>query len=585
MMVIIFILGTLACLLFLFRKRGYSFTKTKSLHSVPPQFVNPSGYSEAMLSTDEHLNRIVIKKRMIPRKTYLSGFLRGKYWGEAAIIDGAPYEHETFYDFHIYEADVYIEPSYTCSCITPCKLECNGLHTEVEGRFRNKADSVFPRERLPQLLPIVAKKEGKEYAINIHEPQLTNARFISRLHQTEGEEVFGTIEANITGFILDFTIEAYSETQHSEDGFVKRTAPFLNAIPNFHRDNTSFTSPYGAVRTRYNNKVPNDGCVSSVLGVLAIVVWATFLIAMLPQAAIILPFIAVPLLARLIPSVIWKWVITVVGAIMCVAVFASIISLLRYQPAQYPKPVVKDNSATDTMNQTQINDTIITHHLQWTNYDGQDYQGDISLRRSALRSATQFKTSLQVPDNTKQSYDEVVYRLKEHDKDNLAGVYQLFDSIRSTQHLQADKFAELIVSFVQDIPYTVVLPKACDASLYSDQFIRNYLATPDARCDGHEKFGINTPVEFMASLDGDCDTRTLLLYTIFSHYKYDVALLSSEFYNHSLIGVNLPYNGAALEYNSKRYILWETTAAGIRPGVLPNEISNPNYWRISLKSE
>jgi hypothetical protein len=89
----------------------------------------------------------------------------------------------------------------------------------------------------------------------------------------------------------------------------------------------------------------------------------------------------------------------------------------------------------------------------------------------------------------------------------------------------------------------------------------------------------------MANLKGDCDTRTLFLYTILSHYGYDVALLSSEYYNHSLIGINLPYDGISYLYKSQRYVLWETTAANIRPGSLPNEISNINYWRISLKSK
>ena len=89
----------------------------------------------------------------------------------------------------------------------------------------------------------------------------------------------------------------------------------------------------------------------------------------------------------------------------------------------------------------------------------------------------------------------------------------------------------------------------------------------------------------MSSLNGDCDSRTLLLYTMFTHYGYDVALFSSEYYNHSIIGVNLPINGIAYKNGNQRYVLWETTAPNIRAGFLPKEISNLNYWRISLKSK
>lgn len=88
----------------------------------------------------------------------------------------------------------------------------------------------------------------------------------------------------------------------------------------------------------------------------------------------------------------------------------------------------------------------------------------------------------------------------------------------------------------------------------------------------------------MTNLYGDCDTRTLLLYTMLAHYGFDVALLSSEYYNHSIIGINLPLSGLAYTYGNQRYVLWETTAPNIKAGVLPNEISNLNHWRISLKS-
>jgi hypothetical protein len=70
-----------------------------------------------------------------------------------------------------------------------------------------------------------------------------------------------------------------------------------------------------------------------------------------------------------------------------------------------------------------------------------------------------------------------------------------------------------------------------------------------------------------------------------THYNYDVALLSSELYSHSIIGINLPLEGKSYVYNNQKYILWETTSPNIKPGILPQEISNTNNWRISLKSK
>ncbi|HWK02586.1 MAG TPA: hypothetical protein VNS58_03095 [Puia sp.] len=92
-------------------------------------------------------------------------------------------------------------------------------------------------------------------------------------------------------------------------------------------------------------------------------------------------------------------------------------------------------------------------------------------------------------------------------------------------------FAKVVVSFVQDIPYVLILDRDCNPDLYSDPFTQRYLRTSDASCSSFQRFGINTPVEFMGTLKGDCDSRTLLLFTLLDHYGYDVAILSSEVYS------------------------------------------------------
>jgi len=145
-------------------------------------------------------------------------------------------------------------------------------------------------------------------------------------------------------------------------------------------------------------------------------------------------------------------------------------------------------------------------------------------------------------------------------------------------------FAESIVTCVQDIPYTLILEKACDPSLYNDHFVNEYLSK-GGNCHPNVKYGILSPVEFAATLHGDCDTRALLLFMILNHYEYDVAMLSSEVYRHAVIAINLPYLGTSKNINGKRYVLWETTQAGIPPGVFPSEISNMNLWSFNLISK
>lgn len=159
----------------------------------------------------------------------------------------------------------------------------------------------------------------------------------------------------------------------------------------------------------------------------------------------------------------------------------------------------------------------------------------------------------------------------------------MFDTIKKDSKLNNKQFAEMVVSFVQYMPYYVVLEGSCNSKEYKQPNVRELIRQNPGRCAPNQKFGITTPLEFLATSQGDCDSRTVLLYTILKHYKYNVAVLSSEIYAHSILGVSLPYNGLQYASSDGRYTLWETTDKGFKPGVLPKEVTNLNYWTISLK--
>lgn len=563
--------------------------------------------------------REVTKTREIPRKTYLYGLLQGKYWGELDSLKEEAYEHHKFFDFNIYEAEVKTKAANkTCSCITSKKSLCDGFHTESEGQFDFKPDTTFPKQKLPPNIPCTISIKGNsgEYSVVIHEPQVREVKFSRKLHQNEGTEIFGTIEAEITGYILDFTKEEYiereyviettgwqvpkstaSEKKPSETSIATGNVEYKNGYQRTEYYYSDYKSKYWGTWKYITpiKKTSTEGCLSSVLGIIGVIIGITFLMLLIPRLAFILPFLLIALIIRFIPAGAWTWIFRIIGGFLILIFIASIIKTLRQSNRNYiPKPIVQDkplekqpqySPVFDSTNNTFLQDTLITHYRSWKDYTGNNYEGSFSIRKSALLNAQTYKNNLGITENNETNYDEIIFRLKENDKTNLQGVYQLFDSLKFANTLPSTAFAEMIVSFVQDIPYTVVLPNACDPSLYADDFIRNYLSSADARCAGYEKFGINTPVEFMATLQGDCDTRTLLIYTLLSNYGYDVALLSSEYYNHSIVGINLPYDGVAYQFNNQRYVLWETTAPDIKPGILPNEISNINYWRISLKSK
>lgn len=283
-----------------------------------------------------------------------------------------------------------------------------------------------------------------------------------------------------------------------------------------------------------------------------------------------------------------QWIINLFIFIFLLFFFINIFTKFSYKP---PSPFEGNHNEKQKqkikviqVDSSKKKDTLITTFRRWKDYDGIEYQGSYSILSSRLLDSKYFKNTLNLIPNSPQNYDRIIYEIKNHDSDALKGVYALFDSLKRTNNFTHQKFAEVIVSFIQDIPYVLILDKECNPLLYNDKFIKKYLQSSYTECDPNEKYGINTPLEFLSTLKGDCDTRTLLLYTILSHYNFDTVLLSSEQYGHSLIGINLPISGLSFDYNNVNYVLWETTASNIRPGLISSEVSNTNYWRISLKS-
>ncbi|EDM43667.1 putative lipoprotein [unidentified eubacterium SCB49] len=160
-----------------------------------------------------------------------------------------------------------------------------------------------------------------------------------------------------------------------------------------------------------------------------------------------------------------------------------------------------------------------------------------------------------------------------------------FDRINKEQNLNQMEFADMVVTCIQDIPYSLVFQDAClPAENYEDSIKQVLIDCPDC-CIGNIAYGIQNPVSFIQNLKGDCDTRTVLIYSILKQFNYDVAILNSDFYRHSIIGINLPTNGDHKIYKGKKYKVWETTSKYYKAGQLPYGFDNLTHWNVILTSK
>jgi len=251
------------------------------------------------------------------------------------------------------------------------------------------------------------------------------------------------------------------------------------------------------------------------------------------------------------------------------------------------KTIIEPEPSADSArsDQTQESDSLIKHIVRWFDYDSLEHSITLAIKKSSVAAASIYHASLHT--NPLLNLGMVYQSFAQNDLDKLTYIYDAFDSIRTQKNLDQRKFAEMIVSCVQSIPYFLVVDGTCSPEYYADQFIKDYLRTCTGDCCvGGIAFGVKSPVEFLYDLKGDCDTRSLFIYTILTHFKYDVAVITSDSYRHAALAINLgePLTDqeSILERNEKHYYFWETTAKNFPPGLIPKNCNNLSKWEIKI---
>ena len=220
------------------------------------------------------------------------------------------------------------------------------------------------------------------------------------------------------------------------------------------------------------------------------------------------------------------------------------------------------------------------HDRHWKSYNGDEYATSLLMGENDNKESRTFRNNLIY---TYDDLGQVYQSLEKHDRDALHKVIDKLDSIKRNSKLSYNGFAKVIMSMVQDIPYVLVHDYSClEVSKYGSEFYKEW-HKKGKPCLPNTKYGIQAPAEFIYDLKGDCDTRTMFVYSVFKHYKYDVAILNSDYYGHSIIGINIASHGDFLKYKGKRYYFWETTSKDWEVGVLPPDMPNPDKFYVAFE--
>lgn len=214
----------------------------------------------------------------------------------------------------------------------------------------------------------------------------------------------------------------------------------------------------------------------------------------------------------------------------------------------------------------------IQHHRLWTDFYnevnyGVKYAVGTQAEMEAVRHRENF--SVEYYETDQDFWQQVYYGLYEQNKTKLGFIQDSLRHIGDSLRLSRDDFARMVVSFVQDIPYQYILPDSCGGH-------------NDFPCNANVKYGILSQVEFLSTLRGDCDTRTVLLFTLLRNFGYEPVIINSQQYLHSMLALDIPTTGEYLTHRGKRYAFWETTNVGWLPGMLPPDMNNTSYWNVIL---
>jgi len=230
-----------------------------------------------------------------------------------------------------------------------------------------------------------------------------------------------------------------------------------------------------------------------------------------------------------------------------------------------------DFDKSDTIGQ----EVIVTHNRVWKDADASRRTLQFSIGSSTDNSSFWYRDTVEVvEDGTEKTFwHNLYYDLYEHDRAYLAPLQDSLMSLAQKNSIQKTDLAYTAVTFVQDIPYNYILPyDSC--SFHSDY-----------PCVPLQRYGVLSPMEFLYSLSGDCDTRTVLLFALLKNMGYDPIIVNSAQYRHSMLAVDIPTQGDYFMHKGRKFYFCETTATGWMPGMLPPDMTNVDYWTIILDYE
>jgi hypothetical protein len=237
-------------------------------------------------------------------------------------------------------------------------------------------------------------------------------------------------------------------------------------------------------------------------------------------------------------------------------------------------------SPSDT---TRNEDDFVTKNWTWSISNGRRYTLSFKIRRSDYTASVNRRVNSNLAGFELWSY------MYQSDKNALSDMVRAYRDLIVREKLDYFSSMEVVVASIQSIPYTWVLvgDRYCGdrnpdqaGEIFPAKYCRPR-TSPSGCCDNVVPWGVFSPIEFVYSETGDCDTKSLMAYFLLEElsyllsgmgYQYDVSMMMGKVDGgyHAMLGVNLPnppYRALyAYDQYRVKYYAWEITTQDNLPG-------------------
>ena len=227
------------------------------------------------------------------------------------------------------------------------------------------------------------------------------------------------------------------------------------------------------------------------------------------------------------------------------------------------------------------------HEVKWKDFSLRSYLARYTTSSKAFDASNRNHLSWRnVPVTDELLYFHDLYNdLSVFDKPKLDSLINYFETRRRVANLNPLATAEMVVTFIQEIPYVLVHDGSCSEALRYGGFIADY-HLQRKECLSNVVAGVQSPYEFVHTMKGDCDTRTLLAYTLLDRLKISCSVWVSKAYGHSVLGLGVPAGSPNYKVVSgRRHYATEMTVKGFRAGMVAPEHRNMNNWNVVLHNQ